>query len=739
MKSVSRASFGIFLWVLAAIFWTIGPAQAETRALLIGVSDYDQSFGLADLTGPPNDVRLLRDVLSQRGVQDIEILADGVEGAARPTRQAILDGFHRLAAVAGEGDFVIIHMSGHGTVQQDQNGDEADGTDEVFLPADVARAAPGSGVIPNALVDDEIGAAVDAIRAKGADVWLIMDSCHSGTGLRAASFGTRDRYVDPATLGVDVSAPPANAPSAGVLADPAGDDLPGKYVAFYAAQSSEVAREVDFPSSDGPPTSFGLFSAKLASRLGTAGAISYRQLFQAVLADMNDRSVPGGARMQTPFWEGPLIDATVLGGRDSIGVRQFGIDFDLLSAGIVQGLTKGTVLELVDDPTVAAGAGIGLAQIEEVEPLSSYVRPVADDCVADAAALCARAGELPEAARYARVVSVPVDFVLRLSPVTDIAARDARAGAGDDPLAAALREAADAYNARGGGRAELDASDYDVAVGRLGDTLWFGRAVALDGEPLGLSWAPGDGDLADLIARIAYAERFAAAMGAIAETASPLNPDPIDVKAEVQAADPAYLQPSGPPPRPRAECRNYAAPQPLAGAMSLKQCDELRVTGQGTVSGARDVNRIYIDSRFCLSAEYTRIEETARPANIGQPLTLCSDCPGYSAGLERLFVLVSEARPNAEPLNLSGVIGNCSTDAATRGGPASPRAAQFNSFLKTLDTGPVTRGSFGGLSTDQVWVEEMSWKVLPRAVALRQRVSAGDEKTGQGNASLQGN
>ena len=54
-------------------------AVSETRALLIGVSDYDDSAGVADLKGPANDVRLLSTTLRNRGIDDLIVLADGVE------------------------------------------------------------------------------------------------------------------------------------------------------------------------------------------------------------------------------------------------------------------------------------------------------------------------------------------------------------------------------------------------------------------------------------------------------------------------------------------------------------------------------------------------------------------------------------------------------------------------------------------------------------------------------------
>ncbi|WP_224407714.1 caspase family protein [Afifella sp. IM 167] len=688
-------------------------------ALLVGVSNYDDAIGLADLEGPPNDVRLLRDALGAHDIRDVTILADKVEGGTRPTREAILGAFADLQSRATSGDLVIIHMSGHGTRQPDQNGDEADGYDELFLPADVKRAEPGSGVIPNALVDDEIGEAVDDIRRKGADVWFVMDSCHSGTGLRAASTATRDRYVDPALLGIEARpARPASA-EGDLAAEVTGEDEPeGGLVAFYAAQSSEVAREVDFApeGSSGAPSWFGLFTAKLASRLREAGAISYRQLFQAVMADMNDESVPGAARLQTPFWEGTLIDATVLGGSASVGIRQFEIDRDLLSAGSVHGLSEGTVLELVPDATTVPGEGIGYAQIDGIEPLSSYVRPVAEDCEAEPGSLCPRAGELPSDARYARVVAVPIDSVLRLSPITDLGSAP---GAADEKLEAALKDAVERFNARGTGRIEIGSADYDVAVGRDTGQLWFGRAISVGEEPIGLAWKPEDGDLLPILTRIALAERLAATMAAIAETGSPLNQNPVEISVNVEESDRDALSPEGPPRNLASECRNYAEPRPLAGGAPLKQCDRLDIAVKGAVSGSRDVNRIYIDSHFCVWAHHERVEGTARPTRLGEPLTLCSDCPDYSAGDERLFVLVSEAKQNADQINLEGLVETC-----TRGATRSAGNRAFSDLIESVSKAGRTRGAFGGLTPESVWVEEMSWKVLPRRVALGQDAPA---------------
>lgn len=714
----------LFLAMLSAI-----PAQSKTVALLVGVSDYDETIGLADLRGPVNDVLLMRDALNGKGIDDVRVLADGIEGAARPTKAAIMKALAVLAEEAQDGDFFIVHLSGHGTRQPDHNGDEGDGYDEVFLPADVTRAEPGTLEIPNGIVDEEIGDAIHNIRATGADVWFIMDACHSGTGLRAGALNTADRFIDPAVLGL----PNVDQSGAGNQ-DLAGDrdedaDVPGGLIAFYSAQSDELAREVDFggaaDASDN--TWFGLFTAKLANRIQTAGAISYRQLFQNVMADMNSTSVPGAARLQTPFWEGTLIDATVLGGSGTVGVRQFSIEDDTLSAGLVHGLTQGTIIELVEDAAAGPADIIGFAQIEEVTPLSSFVRPIDDTCVPDAAQLCDAVGELAAGARFGRISVVPVATTIALSPILirEGPQDPAQPVDGGHPLATALNSAITLVNASGGMRFEIQRDSYDIEISFAGGKLWFGRNTMLDGQPLGLSWTPGNPeniDLESILSRIAYAERFAATFTSIADSGSLLNLSPVRIAATLMSSDAAQLEKPGAGIDPVRECgrlirRNAYFPEDnLPLSAEVKQCDIVRIAARGEVGGARDVNRIHIDSNFCVHAQYARIEDNRNNVAVGNDMTLCSDCPdGYSAGDERVFVVISEFRENTDQLNLEGVVENCTAEQATRGAGART----LNNLLSSVRKPPGTRGAMGGFATEKVWVEKLNWRVLPREIAMQ--------------------
>jgi metacaspase-1 len=688
-------------------------ALAEVSAILVGVSDYDDTVGITDLDGPRNDVALLQEVLIRRGVTRIEVIADGVTGAPLPTRAAILDSLDAKARSVSPGDFVYIHFSGHGTQQRDLDGDEADGLDEVFLPADTGRAAPGTGVIPNAITDDEIGAAVDRIRAAGANVWFVLDSCHSGSGLRAGDPDVVARFVDPTLLGVE----PGPARS---VSDPlTASDLPGSesggVIAFYAAQSSELAREVRMATPDTEGAFYGLFTSRLAARLDDPGVQSFRQLFQAVLRDMNDGSVPGAARLQTPLWEGDLIDAALFGDASTTGLRRFEVRGDQILAGQVHGFADGTLVGLVAEASAPADALIGWAQMEQTAATTAFLRPVAADCVPRLDAACPVAGVLPPQAAFGQVIARPVDLVIRFAVPVDLATGEQL------PPDAPARMALESAIAASPEAVALSEADFDVEVGWDGQALWFGPRSTLQGKPVGLSWRAGAEPIDAVLTRIARAETLDRLLSALTGTGSILNPVPVRVVGQTAPVLARDLLPAETTVSPVRECtqaiqrRDPSGDGALIDAATFKQCDGLHFEAQGLTPGSRDVNRIHIDARYCIHAEHVRVEDTAAAVPLGDAMTLCSNCPdGYYAGDERLFIIVSEAEPNSPPLNLTGLIENCGVDFGTR----SPRAAAVDAFLGTLAQGQATRGNLGAMGLSSLWVDRYRWTILPKELVL---------------------
>ena len=249
-------------------------AQAgENYALIVAASDYpnlDQKYWLK---GPKNDEALIRDYLLNSAPvkfapQNVVALGTG-DGLQLGTHQAILDNMARIAETAKPGDFVYLHFSGHGTQQPAiDDTTEPDGRDEVFLPADTRMAPPDNPKFyPNALTDDEMSGALKAIRKTGAFVWIVFDSCFSGTMTRGAPGDVlaMDRKIDPADLGIPDSAfaQPAALdvaessdraiPMAAASADGDEADL-GGMVAFFAA-TSEPTQEHGFPADVGGPVS----------------------------------------------------------------------------------------------------------------------------------------------------------------------------------------------------------------------------------------------------------------------------------------------------------------------------------------------------------------------------------------------------------------------------------------------------------------------------------------------------
>jgi hypothetical protein len=282
----------------------------------------------------------------------------------------------------------------------------------------------------------------------------------------------------------------------------------------------------------------------------------------------------------------------------------------------------------------------------------------------------------------------------------------------------ALTTAVAEVNAAGGLRVALDAGQPDIEVAVEDGALWFGRRVANGTTPVGLKWQEGGQPLTTLLERIGAAERLATLLDAAAQGGSILNPSPVSIEADVQASRVADLDPPGQGGNPVRECRRAlgaaaaAKPLDLGEVPAFKQCDLLSFSVKGEVQGARDVNRVHIDSRFCVHAAHTRVEDARAAAALGAPMVMCSDCPdGYAAGDERLFVIVTEAEANSDQLNLEGLVENCgSADAPTRG--AGDRAAL--DFLTALGRRPDTRGAFGGIALSNVWVSSYRWEVVPK-------------------------
>jgi hypothetical protein len=391
-----------FLGTMAALlvavhFCSSGALAAERYALLVGVTRYDNLPLSYQLKGPANDVDLLASILPGLGFPstNTRILAEPPVGSDRPTRAAILRELDRLAQIGQKGDYVYIHFSGHGSREPAPSASlpgaaESGGFQDIFLAADVGRWNGGSQAVAGALTSHEVGEAIRRIRARGAFVWVVFDSCHSGAMVRAlpATDGDeRERLVDPVDLGVPVNVVsgarfgPARIGTANALpqalTDQEIDPESGGFVGFFAAQSDEATVEMHLPAEVGDSKVQGLFTFTLARALTAKPRATYRSLGESILqayASLN-RLFP------TPAFEGSSLDAQVLDTEPTKTSQQWSLvkkgDALEIEAGTLHELSKGSILAVLPDPNATEGQLLGYLEITDGGLVRSRLKPVA--------------------------------------------------------------------------------------------------------------------------------------------------------------------------------------------------------------------------------------------------------------------------------------------------------------------------------------------------------------------------
>ncbi len=413
----------------AAALATAGSACAENYALLVGASTYDNLEERFWLRGPANDVDLVRTYLTQASPvpfrpENVLILADGVEGSAKPTLAAIRNGFAQIAGQVGEGDFVYLHFSGHGSQAPALDPDsEIDGLDELFLPVDIGPWSDTVGSVENALVDDEIGTLIGELRTRGATVWAVFDSCHSGTVTRAAPGGDdelRLRKLDPSALGVPDDAMADAGSASRALPDPhqrpqspAGDAVgdgagQGGFVAFYAAQTNETTPEKRLPRGKPGRRSQGVFTFTIFETLAENPGLTYRQLGQEILR----KYVVGNLALSTPMFEGDL-DAYVFSGEAGEKIVQWPVKDGeygpTVSAGHLQGIAEGDVLALLPTAASSLEDALGFVAVTYADTFVADLEPVEHNGTA-----APEVSDLPRGA-FARKLADTVDFSLTVA------------------------------------------------------------------------------------------------------------------------------------------------------------------------------------------------------------------------------------------------------------------------------------------------------------------------------------
>eukprot|EP00397_Hematodinium_sp_SG-2012_P051576 GEMP01060501.1.p1 GENE.GEMP01060501.1~~GEMP01060501.1.p1 ORF type:complete len:312 (-),score=41.59 GEMP01060501.1:487-1395(-) len=132
----------------------------------------------AELNGCINDVAKLKELLMKTygwSEKDIITMTDDHKGTHKPTKANILSAAAKLIKDARKGDCFFFSFSGHGSQMPDPEGLEQDGMNEAIVPLDFDNAG--------FIADNELNKVLVKPLPSGCRLTVILDACHSGTGL----------------------------------------------------------------------------------------------------------------------------------------------------------------------------------------------------------------------------------------------------------------------------------------------------------------------------------------------------------------------------------------------------------------------------------------------------------------------------------------------------------------------------------------------------------------------------
>ena len=159
----------------------------RVRALFIGINYAGKD---CELDGCVNDVRTMLSTFERLAfpIAEAVVLVDDPafpNCGGLPTKHNILFWMRWLVDGMKAGDVAVLHFSGHGSNQPNEDGTEEDGFDETMIPLDYETAGQ--------IVDDEIFATLVRPMPPGTRLTAIVDCCHSGSMLDLPFEFTADR------------------------------------------------------------------------------------------------------------------------------------------------------------------------------------------------------------------------------------------------------------------------------------------------------------------------------------------------------------------------------------------------------------------------------------------------------------------------------------------------------------------------------------------------------------------
>lgn len=293
-------------WALACPV-AVGPATAaERHALLVGVSSVPALPRNAGLEGPRYDVPAMRNALLAQGFQAASIVSLA-DGAAAPTRSAVLAQLALLTKTLHPGDVLVIYWSGHGVLMPAHAASDAmQPGQQVHLLTQDSRIDPQTRQLAGGMGSAEIGLAIDALAARQVQVVAVFDSCHAAGSTRGDA-GLVWRGLAMTDLGGRTSI----AQPAGRIAEHLSDtgslarERPN-FVGFFAAEPQQ--RSAEALRSEHAGQARGLFTRALITALqdGPASYLAWANFAsQYYKSDLDASQLPATAR-PSPVYAGAL-------------------------------------------------------------------------------------------------------------------------------------------------------------------------------------------------------------------------------------------------------------------------------------------------------------------------------------------------------------------------------------------------------------------------------------------------
>jgi hypothetical protein len=340
-------------------------------ALVIGIDDYSRSPGVDGIYGPVNDARDVAQILMTRlGVPkaNLTLLLN-----PEATHTRVQAAFKALANRIGGGSLVYIYYSGHGSTMPDPG--DPSGTDETWVTYG-SRDSSSTGLDQLDVRDKEINYWLQPIYAKTPNLIFVSDSCHSATAARGDRIpaGARAAFTDKRFVGED-----KDFPGQGLLKRyptiplPNGKpSLPG--IRIGAARDTESSIELDSESGGlcspvRKEKCRGVFTRAWVTALQRAGRADrwqavFDRTFTWVTTQRKDAQRPQieGDATKCVFTQchGP---AQKLYSVTSVAADKHTAT---LAAGLLDGVTSGSVFEAVAQSTPAGPAAV--AQLKIIDP-----------------------------------------------------------------------------------------------------------------------------------------------------------------------------------------------------------------------------------------------------------------------------------------------------------------------------------------------------------------------------------